>query len=948
MTIFTGEIDFTMEKFSYLGNADLTTINQMYETYLTDPESVDQAWQRFFEGFEFARAEYSTSATAEKLVDKEFRVNNLIDWYRKRGHLFTMTNPVRERRKYYPNLDKENYGLEDKDLQTVFQAGKQIGLGPVTLEKIIETLHETYCRNVGAEFMFIRNPIILEWLQSKMESSWNRSVFSAEEKIHIYEHLNLAVGFEKYIHKKFVGQKRFSLEGAEALIPALDWVIEKGAELGITEFVLGMAHRGRLNVLGNILKKPYSDLFREFLATEFEEGITLGDVKYHLGYDSIVQTDSGHEVRLDLLPNPSHLEAVGPVVQGVARSKIDNYCNGDFNSVAPIIIHGDAAIAAQGVVYEVIQMAQLPGYKTGGTIHLVINNQVGFTTSYLEGRSSTYCTDIAKVTKAPIFHVNGDDVEALIYTIRLAMEFRQEFNQDVFIDLLCYRKYGHNEGDEPRFTQPLLYKSIETHPNVRDLYAKRLIAEGVLTKDHVKKINDDFEALLDAEFELSRQKDVASIRPFLKEDWQAFSHPKSSDFWLHTDTTIAKTKLAELAEALNLLPPELNFFQKVHRIVDSRKQAILDNKLDWALGELLAYASLLDQGIKVRLSGQDSERGTFAHRHAALVQQDTGQKYYPLKTIANDPGDFEVYNSHLSEYGVMGFEYGYALGSPKTLTIWEAQFGDFSNTAQVVIDQFISSAEEKWGVFNGLTLFLPHGYEGQGPEHSSARMERFLALCARENMQIVNPTTPANMFHLLRRQIMRKFRVPLVVFTPKSLLRHPDCISTMEELSDGRFHEIIDDSDTIEDSVSRLVFCTGKVYYDLLSEKRKLDTKDIAIVRIEQIYPFPDTEFREIVRKYKNAKLLIWLQEEPINMGPWTFIKEVTKEFDLQPVCRAASASPAVGLSKIHVLGQQELMSKVFRQCTCDKKLKYCGLQCMEGKTRLEILKQFEYLPIEK
>lgn len=937
-----------MEKFSYLGNADINTINQIYESYLQDPESVDQGWQRFFEGFEFARQQTYVADASEAKVDKEFQVINLIDWYRKRGHLFTETNPVRERRKYYPSLDKENYGLSEADMETVFQAGKQIGIGPAPLSKIIETLKETYCISVGAEFMFIRNQVILDWLQKKMESSLNRAEFQVEEKMHFYHHLNLAVGFEKYIHKKFVGQKRFSLEGAEALVPALDWVIEKGADLGIREFVIGMTHRGRLNVLGNILQKPYSDIFREFFASEFEEGITLGDVKYHLGYDSLITTDGGHPVRLDLLPNPSHLEAATPVVEGVTRSRIDNFCEGDESRVAPIIIHGDAAIAAQGVVYEVIQMAQLPGYKTGGTIHLVINNQVGFTTSYLEGRSSTYCTDIAKVTKAPVFHVNGDDVEALIYTIGLAMEFRQEFHQDIFIDILCYRKYGHNEGDEPRFTQPSLYKSIAKHPNVRDIYAQKLLEQGVSSKETIKKINETFEKELDKAFALSLEESTVSIRPFLKDDWESFTHPSNSDFWKPTDTGFDVSRLITLASKMNTLPGDLNFFQKVHRIIDARKKSIQDDKLDWALGELLAYATLLDSGIKVRISGQDTERGTFAHRHAALVQEDTGEKYYPLKNLTKKQADFEIYNSHLSEYGVLGFEYGYALASPDTLTIWEAQFGDFSNTAQVIIDQFISSGEEKWGIFNGLVLLLPHGYEGQGPEHSSARIERFMALCAKDNMQLVNPSTPANLFHVLRRQVLRDFRIPLVIFTPKSLLRHPACISKMKDLSDGLFQEIIDDLDTNIESVTRVAFCSGKVYYDLLAEKEKLNARDVALIRIEQLFPFPMDQFNQIIAKYPNALLHIWVQEEPENMGAWPFIRNLIKEPELQAVCRASSASPAVGLNKIHQLGQQEIVEKIFRKCDCDLKLNYCGLQCMKGKSRIEILKQFEYLPIQK
>ena len=937
-----------MDKFSYLGNADAGTIESNYRLYLEDPGALDESWIRFFEGFEFARSHYHEDQLAGQSFDQEFKVLNLIDWYRKRGHLFTETNPVRVRRKYFPSLDIENYGLEKTDLDTVFEAGKNIGIGPASLSNIVNHLKETYCKSVGAEFMLIRNPVILEWLQKKMEGAKNRAVFSREEKIHIYEHLNKAVGFEKFIHKKFVGQKRFSLEGAEALIPALDWVIEMGSKLGIREYVIGMAHRGRLNVLANILQKPYADIFTEYSATEFEDGIELGDVKYHLGYDSIITTDPGQSVRLYLLPNPSHLEAVGPLVEGVARARLEDFCDGDQSQLAPIIIHGDAAIAGQGVVYETIQMAKLPGYKTGGTIHIVINNQVGFTTNYTEARSSTYCTDIAKVTKAPIFHVNGDDVEALLYTIGLAMEFRQEFEQDVFIDLLCYRKYGHNEGDEPRFTQPLLYKAIARHPDVSEIYAEKLIREKIVERKDITEIKKKHDSVLELSFEASQDDDKASIRPFLKEDWEDFHHPRPEDFAEKTDTAVDDKTLLELAEKLTSLPEGLNFFKKMHKIADLRKKSVKDNKLDWAMGELLAYGSLLEEGYRVRLSGQDSERGTFAHRHAALVQEDTGEKYYPLKNLSARQAKFDVYNSPLSEYGVLGFEYGYALSSPNTLTIWEAQFGDFVNTAQVIIDQFISSAEEKWGVSNGLVLLLPHGYEGQGPEHSSARMERFLALAAGDNQQIVNPTTPANMFHLLRQHMIRKFRIPLIVFTPKSLLRHPACVSSLGEFSKSGFQRIIDDPDTDIANVKRVVFCSGKIYYDLLKQKEKWDTRDIALVRIEQLYPFPHDAFKKIIKKYAHAKLHLWVQEEPDNMGAWRFLSHEVTQVKWIPVCRAASASPATGLNKIHQIGQQEIIDKVFRPCTCELKNKYCGLECVEGKSRIEILKQFEYLPFSK
>jgi len=933
-----------MDKHSYLGQVDIEVIQEMYNRYLADPGSVETSWLRFFEGFEFARSLPAAAGISDEGVDKEFKVIDLITYYRKRGHLFTKTNPVRERRKYYPTLDIENFGLIPKDLDQVFQAGKLIGIGPSTLKEIIRHLDETYCQSVGAEFMFIRNPLILEWLQKKMESTQNREHFTAEQKIHIYEHLNMAVGFEKYIHKKFVGQKRFSLEGTEAVVPALDWIIEKGSESGIREFVIGMAHRGRLNVLANVMNKPYTDIFKEYKAADFEAGIALGDVKYHLGYDRIIKTDRGQDIRVELLPNPSHLETVGPLVEGLSRARIEKEFGGDPSRLTPVIIHGDAAIAGQGVVYEVLQMSQLPGYHTGGTIHLVLNNQVGFTTNYLDARSSTYCTDVAKVVKSPVFHVNGDDVEALLYVVSLAMEFRQEFGQDVFIDILGYRKFGHNEGDEPRFTQPLLYKAIEKHPDIRKIYGEKLINEGVITAEKRDSIIKDFDASLDKCFDSIQPEDKASIKPFLHEDWVKFHHTSGNEIFTPVPTAVPKKKLLQLAKKINFLPENLNFFQKVHKIVEARAHSIDENNLDWGMAELLAYASLLDEGTPVRVSGQDSERGTFAHRHAALIQEDTGEKYYPLKNISEKQADFSIYNSLLSEYGVLGFEYGYALAYPESLTIWEAQFGDFANNAQVIFDQYISSAEEKWGLQNGIVIYLPHGYEGQGPEHSSARIERFLTLSARYNMSVVNPSTPASLFHLIRRQMIREFRIPLIVFTPKSLLRHPECVSSLEDLSTGSFEEIIDDPETDPEQVKRIVFCWGKMYYDLLKPKREWDARDIALVRIEQMFPFPHDRFREILGKYPNAKLHIWCQEEPDNMGAWRFLHNEVQYVNWIPVCRKASGSPAVGLSKIHQITQQELVDKVFRKCTCELKNKYCGLQCVEGKSRMDILKEFEYL----
>ena len=774
-----------MDKFSQVGNQEIAAIEELYASYLADPESVDSSWKNFFAGFEFARKNFADQKGLphDDKIDKEFAILNLIHGYRQRGHLFTKTNPVRSRRKYLPTLDIENFGLQKSDLDTVFQAGNNIGIGPATLRAIIGHLEATYCQSIGVEYVYMRNPELIDWLKVKMESVRNAQIFSPEQQKHIYYHLKLAVGFENFIHKKFVGQKRFSLEGGEAMIPALDAVIEHGSELGISEFVIGMAHRGRLNVLANILEKPYEYIFKEFVGTEYEQDLSLGDVKYHLGYENEVKTDAGKKVKLSLVPNPSHLETVSPLVQGMARSRIDHKYDGDYDKVAPIVIHGDAAIATQGIVYEVIQMSQLPGYKTGGTIHLVINNQVGFTTNYLDARSSTYCTDVAKVTRSPVFHVNGDDVEAIIFTVKLAMEFRQRFHSDVFIDILCYRKYGHNEGDEPRFTQPLLYKAIEKHPNPRDIYAEKLVQQGVFTSEEASRLNQEFDHFLEGKYQESEKMEKVKVRRFLNSEYTKFDNPTKSDLHKPIKTGAGKGELLRIAERINYLPPDKKFFKKVDRIVEDRRMMMLDNRLDWAMAELLAYGTLLEDGFSVRLSGQDSERGTFAHRHAAFVVEDTDDKYFPLKNISAKQAKFDIYNSLLSEYGVLGYEYGYALANPKNLTIWEAQFGDFANVAQVIFDQYISSAYEKWGMMNSLVLYLPHGYEGQGPEHSSARIERFLNLTADNNIQVVVPTTPANMFHLLRRQMHAGYRIPLVVFTPKSLLRHPMVTSSVEELA---------------------------------------------------------------------------------------------------------------------------------------------------------------------
>lgn len=903
-----------MDKFSSVGNQELAAIEDMYQTYLENPKSVDESWQQFFAGFELARTNFQQKPVLAKPdnIDKEFAILNLIHNYRMRGHLFTKTNPVRSRRKYTPTLDIENFGLEKKDLETVFQAGSEIGIGPAKLKDIVEHLEATYCRSVGVEFMYMRHPEVLQWLKQRMESTRNSQEFSDEKRRHFFYHLKLAVGFENFIHKKFVGQKRFSLEGAETLIPSLDAVIEKGSELGIEEFVIGMAHRGRLNVLANILEKPYENIFKEYTGKEYEDEISQGDVKYHLGYENEVVTDLGKKVKLKLVPNPSHLETVAPIVEGVVRSQIDSLYDKNFDKAAVIIIHGDAAIAAQGVVYETIQMSQLDGYKTGGTIHLVINNQVGFTTSYLEGRSSTYCTDVAKVTRSPVFHVNGDDVEALIYTVKLAMEFRQKFHADVFIDILCYRKYGHNEGDEPRFTQPMLYKIIEKHPNPRDIYSEKLNMLGVMSFDETKKEISEFDQLLESKYNDSEKIEKVKIRKFLISEYKSYDLPQKKNFTVNVKTGVSIKILNEITDKINKLPNNLAFFKKVDRIISDRQMMMHDGRLDWAMAELLAYGTLVNEGHPVRLSGQDSERGTFAHRHAAFVVEGTDEKYFPLKYVSENQAPFHVFNSLLSEYAVLGFEYGYSLAQPNGLTIWEAQFGDFHNVAQVIIDQYISSAYEKWGLMNGLVLFLPHGFEGQGPEHSSGRIERFLELSANNNMQVVVPSTPANMFHLLRRQVKMNTRLPLVVFTPKSLLRHPMVISKIEEFEKGGFKEIIDDPLALPELVESVVFTSGRLYYDLEKFQVENGISNVAIVRLEQIYPVPYKQIEEILKKYKNSIKLTWAQDEPENMGAWPFINRKLASFGFNVASRKESASPAVGLMEKHKKGLEEILNSTF------------------------------------
>jgi 2-oxoglutarate dehydrogenase E1 component len=923
-----------MKLFSFLGNAGAADIEALYQQYLQDPGQVEHGWRLFFEGFEFARTHFPVSdELPEKdasLLRSEFNVANLINGYRERGHLFTKTNPVRTRRTYSPTLDHQNFGLSNNDLGQVFQAGEQIGIGQAKLSEIIAHLQETYCRSIGAEYMFIRSPEIVEWLQKRMEQSRNRPAFSDHKKVHLLNKLIEAVGFEHFLRKRFPGQKGFSLEGCETLIPALDALIEHGSGLGIHEYVIGMAHRGRLNVLANILKKPYHKIFSEFDGKQYAEETLLGDVKYHLGCTLETATEDGDTIKLSIVPNPSHLEAVDPVVEGICRAKIDHHYDGNATQVVPILIHGDASIAGQGIVYEVLQMSALEGYQTGGTIHLVINNQLGFTTNYLDARSSTYCTDVAKTTQSPVFHVNGDDVEAVVYTIEMAIAFRQKFQRDVFIDLLSYRKYGHNEGDEPRFTQPILYKIIEKHPDPATIYIEKLLKKGVITQEQANQTRANFEEKLDQELLLAKKIEKGNIDPFLEKTWDRFKKAKSGDFESIVKTGISGKTLCDLAEKVTALPADKKFFRKTIRLMEERKKMVTDTGIiDWAMGETLAYASLLHEGYKIRFSGQDVERGTFSHRHAVLKMEDSEEEYVPLCNLGDDKAMFRIYNSLLSEYGVLGFEYGYAMASPDTLVIWEAQFGDFNNGAQIIIDQFIASAEEKWKVMNGLVMMLPHGYEGQGPEHSSARMERFFSLSAENNMILANITTPANLFHLLRLQMIRPFRKPLVIFTPKSLLRNPACTSRLGELIKGQFMALIDDTEANPDEVERVVLCSGKVYYELLDEKHSKQLLHTAIIRLEQLYPLPAKQLQAVKEKYAGAKRWIWVQEEPQNMGAWPYMKAHMPIEGLGVIARPPSGSPASGSSKFHAIQQRKITEKAFEECDCVNVCRECKQLCI-------------------
>jgi 2-oxoglutarate dehydrogenase E1 component len=903
-----------MDKFSYISQADVGYLDQLYQNYKKDSASVDATWQKFFEGYEFSQQRFGDNGavTADGPSIKETQVRNLIFAYRSFGHLKAKTNPVRERRNHNVHLDLKFVGLSDSDLDTEFDVGAEIGLGRTTLKKIVEKLQAVYLGPIGFEYNGIRNDEVREWFFNKCEHEYYNHNPGLDEKKRILSKLNEAVVFENFLHTKFLGQKRFSLEGGENTIPALDAIINKSAELNVKEVVIGMAHRGRLNVLSNILGKTYEQIFTEFEGN-VNPDLTMGDgdVKYHLGYASHINTPSGKKIYVKLTPNPSHLEAVDPLVIGYTRGQIDDEYKGDLSKAMAILIHGDAAVAGQGIVYEVVQMSGLPGYTTGGTIHFVINNQVGFTTDFDDARTAIYCTDVAKIIDAPVLHVNGDDAEAVTFCSNLAVEYRQKFGKDIFIDLLCYRRHGHNESDEPKFTQPKLYNIIAKHPNPREVYVKKLVERGV-DAALADEMDKNFRNQLQDRLNEVKQKPLPYKPQKIEEEWEQLRKAKPEDFDQSPKTAITQAAVDKVGKALTTIPEGFKPLKQIEKLLKDRKAAFFEEKqLGWAEAELLAYGSLLLDKVPVRMSGQDVKRGTFSHRHAYFWDANTNENYSGLNHIDKDQAKLHIYNSLLSEFGVLGFEYGYAMATPHALVLWEAQFGDFVNGAQVMIDQFISSAESKWQRMNGLVMLLPHGYEGQGPEHSSARPERFLQQAAEYNMIVVNLTTAANIFHLMRRQVAWEFRKPCIVFSPKSLLRHPGVASPIKDFTSGAFQEVIDDATVTAKDVKRIILCTGKVYYDLLEAQGKRKVKDAAIVRVEQLYPFPEKQLNAIFKKYKGAKL-VWMQEEPLNMGYWSFMQRLMPDTPMQVVARKSSASPATGYSKVHKVEQEKIVNQAF------------------------------------
>jgi 2-oxoglutarate dehydrogenase E1 component len=900
-----------MNRATVANRGNLAVIEEYHARWRRDPSSVDASWQAFFEGYELAQAGAAPGETDVDASAAQAAVTRLVDAYREIGHYLADVDPLKltPRQQSHELLDLFEFGLSEADLDTTFVT-RLADPPKATLRELIAILRETYCRTIGVEYMYIQNPRVRTWLQERMEPVRNRPRFDIRKKRRIIYKLNAAELLETFLASHYLGQKRFSLEGGEMLIPLLDGLIERSASFGVREIVLGMSHRGRLNVLANILNKPYGLIFGEFEGNVPETVGGDGDVKYHLGFSADHVTAVGHQIHLSLTPNPSHLEAVNPVVEGRMRAKQRRFKDRDRKLGIPILIHGDAAFAGQGLVAETLNLSQLKGYRTGGTIHIVVNNQIGFTTAPGDARSTRYCTDVAKMIEVPIFHVNGEDPEAVVYVAELALDFREAFGQDVVIDMICYRRHGHNEGDEPAFTQPLMYGRIKDRPSIRELYTEHLILTGDLTVDEAETIAETFRDKLQSVYEeVHDRKQAPAPPPGFGAHWNDLSPRYSFD---PVETGARREHIERIARAQVEVPDGFHLNPKMERILAARSKAMLEGPVDWSAGEALAFGTLLMEGTPVRLSGQDSRRGTFSQRHAVLVDAENGQQHYPLKNLSPDQAELCAYDSLLSEAAVLGFDYGYSLDEPHMLILWEAQFGDFANGAQVIVDQFIASAESKWGRASGLVMLLPHGYEGQGPEHSSARLERYLSLCAEENIQVVYPTTPAQYFHVLRRQVRRIFRKPLIVMTPKSLLRHKAAISGVEEFVSGQFHEVIDDPAIDVERVRRVVLCAGKVYYDLLARREQSGrAREVALVRLEQFYPWPAETLRAALGRYRAASDWVWAQEESQNMGGWTFVAPRLGDLmqvDFEYVGRDASASPATGSHAVHEREQAELV----------------------------------------
>jgi 2-oxoglutarate dehydrogenase E1 component len=898
---------------------NMDVLEEQYERWRRDPRSVDESWRVFFEGFELGQGrepvrvparQPSADGIAGPSAVKQAAVIDLIDAYRSLGHLLARLDPLSDPPETHPLLEPANFGLAAADLDQTFDTSHFLGLQRGTLRQLIKALRDTYCGTIGVEYMHIQDTGMRRWLQERMEPRHNDPELPRRQRIRILMELHYAELFEKFLHTRYLGQKRFSLEGGETLIPILNALVESAADAGVREIVFGMAHRGRLNVLANVLGKPYRELFSEFEENYLPDSMAGdGDVKYHLGFSSDRVTAKGSPVHLSLTPNPSHLEAVNPVVEGRVRAKQHQHNDVERVKGMPLLIHGDAAVAGQGLVAETLNLSQLSGYRTGGTVHIVINNQIGFTTGPSDARSTRYCTDVAKMIEVPIFHVNAEDPEACLYLAELAVEFRQTFHKDVFIDLYCYRKHGHNEGDEPGFTQPLMVEKIKSHASLTEIYTDVLITRGDLTTEQTEAIAAEFQTKLhEAQEDVREEPHYAGMRGYAGR-WKALVPNYSFN---EVETGVPYEVLTKVADALARTPDDFHVHPKMAPIIQSRRSDVRDKKpIAWGLAESLAFGSLLLEGVPIRLSGQDSRRGTFSQRHAVLIDTKNERAYVPLQHLDAKQATFSVYDSLLSEAAVLGFEFGYALDSPDTLVLWEAQFGDFANGAQAIIDQFIVCSQSKWQRDSGLVMLLPQGYEGQGPEHSSARLERFLQLSAEDNIQVIYPTTPAQYFHLLRRQLHRDFRKPLVVMTPKSLLRSKLATSPIEAFIAGHFEEVLDDPAADRQRARRVVLCSGKIYYDLLEQRNK-DEAAAALVRVEQLYPFPAEAIQHVVKQYPKARDVIWAQEESLNMGAWSFIEPRLRALGIKPkyVGRDASASPATGSRQVHLREQKEIVER--------------------------------------